>query len=873
MFDYTPCLLHRGHRLWYDSSMSPTHRTPIRSHLKHIKKEELRGRWKRLKPVLVILISIGFFSIGGLIIWASVMPMPDFSSFEARKIAQSTKIYDRTGEILLYDIHEDIRRTVVPSESISPLIKKAAVAIEDSEFYNHSGVRPLAFLRATLVNIMTMNFSQGGSTITQQVIKNTMLTQEKTISRKVREWILALRLERVMDKDGILTLYLNESPYGGNIYGVQEATREFFGKDASSVSLAEAAYIAAIPQAPTRYSPYGNHLDSLTNRQHLVLSRMKELGLITESEYDQAIHEVIAFKPQSQFGMRAPHFVFYIRSYIEEKYGSAALEEDGLKIITTLDWKLQEKAQEIVKRNALQNEKTFNAENAGLVAIDPKTGQIITMVGSRDYFDTEIDGNFNVAINPNRQPGSAFKPFVYAEAFTKGYTPDTVVFDLPTIFDTRCSPTGVPISEGATTDDCYSPVNYDGKYRGPVTLREALAQSLNIPAVKVLYLAGLQESLDMAKRMGINGLKDKNHYGLTLVLGGGEVSLLDMTSAYGVFANEGKRLSPTGILRVEDSSGKVLEEFTPSESQIVDVGVSRQISDVLSDNIARAPAFGDNSYLNFPDRDVAVKTGTTNDYRDAWIMGYIPQLAVGAWAGNNNNSPMEKKVAGYIVAPMWNEFMQTVLATYPIETFNPAPEISQDLPPILRGIWKGGSTYFVDTISGGLATTYTPNETKEERSVIGIHSILYWIDKDNPKQLRTTSPSSDPQFPLWEYPVRLWASQQGYVDGDQSGKPSFYDTVHGPGQSPTVTITSPTKNSLVGPNERVTVSITSKNELRRVDFFLNDTLLGSSTSAPFSMSFIPSLTENYAYDSTLSVTVYDTIYNKGETSIPIHITQ
>jgi 1A family penicillin-binding protein len=837
----------------------------------HVHKNDMKKRWKHLLPVLFILAGIGFFSIGGLIIWASLMPMPDFDSFIERKIAQSTKIYDRTGEILLYDIHEDIRRTVIPSDKISPHIKQATIAIEDSEFYNHHGVRPLAFLRAVLVNLLSMNFSQGGSTITQQAIKNTMLTQEKTISRKIKEWVLAIRLEQIMTKEEILTLYLNESPYGGNIYGVQEASREFFGKDATDLSLAQSAYIVALPQAPTYYSPYGKHVDALTSRQHLVLLRMKELGMIDDAAYQNALAEKVTFQPQSQFGMRAPHFVFYIRSYIEQKYGATALEEDGLKVITTLDWNLQEKAQEIVKKHALENAKAFKAKNAGLIAIDPKTGHILAMVGSRDYFDKEIDGNFNVTLDPNRQPGSAFKPFVYATAFAKGYTPDTVVFDLPTVFDTRCGPTGIPIVSGTTTDDCYSPVNYDEKYRGPVTLRDALAQSLNIPAVKTLYLAGLDASLNTAKTMGITGLRDKNHYGLTLVLGGGEVSLLDMTSAYGVFANEGMRNPTTPLLKIEAQDGGTLEEYTQNPSQAIDINVAREISDILSDNAARTPAFGATSYLNFPDRDVAVKTGTTNDYRDAWIMGYIPQLSVGAWAGNNDNSPMEKKVAGYIVAPMWNEFMQEVLTTYPNESFVPPTEQPSNVPPVLRGIWKGGIAYITDTVSGGLATTYTPHETQQEHVVTSVHSILYWIDKNDPTHTRTDNPGNDPQFNLWEYPVRTWAAAQGYVDGTTTNKPTYMDNVHGPSFAPRITVSSPISGSTFNQNDRITISIESSSTLKHVDFFLNGALIGSTSSAPFSFSFIPSTTGEITPDSMVSVAAYDTIYNKAETSIPIYI--
>ena len=363
-----------------------------------------------------------------------------------------------------------------------------------------------------------------------------------------------------------------------------------------------------------------------------------------------------------------------------------------------------------------------------MVALDPKTGQILVMVGSRNYFDKEIDGNFNVTLSP-RQPGSAFKPFVYATAFKKGYTPDTVVFDLPTQFQTTCDPEGRPLSSEINPDDCYMPTNYDGIYRGPMSLRDALAQSVNIPALKTLYSQGFPILFKPQKDFGITSLTNTNRYGLTLVLGGGEVSLLEMTNAYGVFANEGVRNPYSGILRIEDKNGNVLEEFEPKPQRVISDDITLQISDILSDNTARTPAFGARSYLYIESNDVAVKTGTTNDYKDAWILGYTPSLVVGTWAGNNDNTSMEKKVAGFIVAPMWNAFMQEILKEYPKEEFRKPPKTSEDIKPILRGVWQGGEQYIIDRISGKLATEYTPKETQEKRVLTNVHNILYWVNK------------------------------------------------------------------------------------------------------------------------------------------------
>lgn len=683
----------------------------------------MHSRAHTLQTLFLLAGSLIAFSAGALFLWAATIRLPQFDVIEERKIEQSTKIYDRTGERLLYDLHEGAQRTVIPFDQISRHVKNATVAIEDAEFYEHGGIKLSSILRAVFANIMSIGFSQGGSTITQQVVKNSLLTREKSITRKLKEWILSVKLEKALSKEEILALYLNEVPYGGSIYGVEEASREFFGKQATDLTLAESAYLAALPQAPTYYSPYGEHIEDLEKRKDLVLSRMETLGFITPEEREQAAQEVVTFAPRPESRLKAPHFVFYVREYLEERYGARTIEERGLKVTTTLDYELQEKAQEIITRGALENEKNFNASNAGVVAIDPKTGQVLAMVGSRGYFDEGIDGNVNVTL-AKRQPGSAFKPFVYATLFRKGYTPDTILFDLKTQFSTACEP-----SDLTTHDECYSPTNYDGVFRGPMKIRDALAQSVNVPAVKAVYLAGVSDSIKTARDMGISTLEDAARYGLTLVLGGGEVTLLEMVNAYGVFATEGIRRPTTAILKVEDNEGNVLEEYTDKSYRVLDRNVALMITDILSDNTARTPAFGERSSLYFPGRQVAAKTGTTNDYRDAWIVGYTSNLVIGAWAGNNDNTPMEKKVAGFIIAPLWHEIMEVALAERPTEWFASPQYNYQGLKPVMTGSWQTGGQ---------------------------IHDILHWVDKDDPLGPSPKNPASDPQYRYWEYAVNRW---------------------------------------------------------------------------------------------------------------------
>jgi len=685
--------------------------------------------WRHVFLISIfILIGFGFFAAGGILIMVVVTPVPDIGSFAARQINQSTKIYDRTGQVLLYDYNRDAKRDIVPLTAISPNAIQTTIAIEDSSFYEHGGIRLTSFVRAMIVNVLGGSFVQGGSTITQQVVKNTLLTNEKSVIRKLHEWILAIKLEQVYSKDQILETYLNTISYGGTLYGIEAASEIYFGIPAKDLSLAESAYLAAMIKAPSYYSPYGAHRTELEARKNLILDRMRTLGFIDETTFASATAEKVSFATTGQNSILAPHFVFYILGQLEEKYGASALVS-GLKVTTTLDADLQIKAESILNAYALQNQKNFRASNDALVAIDPTTGQILAMVGSRDFFDTAIDGQYNATL-ALRQPGSAMKPFIYSLALLRGYTRDTVVFDVPTQFSTVCQPS----DNFNNTPPCYAPSDYDEKFRGPMTFETALAQSINIPAIKVLYLVGIQNAVNLAKTFGLTTLGDAGQYGLTLVLGGGEVRLLDLTGAYAAFGNDGVKNTPTGILEVDDAQGAVLERFTPQSSMVIPSNIARDISGMLSDAPARLPEYALDSPLSFSGYDVAVKTGTTNDTRDAWVVGYSPSIAIGVWAGNNDNTPMVKSVAGFIAAPMWHEVMAYALSKYPKTYFGEPSPIFSSVPPMLQGNWR----------------------IPDANGTIIPHSLLYWTNKSNPQGLPSVNPSQDPQFAYWEYGISSW---------------------------------------------------------------------------------------------------------------------
>ena len=696
--------------------------------------------------------------------------LPDPNAWQDRQVIQSTKIYDREGKNLLYEVHGEEKRTVIAFEQIPQMVKDATIAAEDADFYSHSGINLRGILRAIVADIQNKKIIEGGSSITQQLIKNTYLTNERTISRKVKELILAVALERRYSKNEILGFYLNQIPYGSNAYGIEAAAQTFFAKPASELNIAEAAYLSALPKGTTYYSPYGNHADELKARANYILDRMREFKYIGDGDYAAAKGTTVNFVSQKT-GITAPHFVMFVREYLNEKYGEEFVEKGGLKVTTTLNLDFQTKAETAVKEGAARNE-NYNAKNAALVAIDPKTGQILAMVGSKDYWGSpepegcepgkscQFEPNVNVAVNL-RQPGSAFKPFAYAAAIAGGYTPDTVIWDIPTEFNPLCSWDG-KAENGVDPETCYKPKNYDDRFRGPVTIKQALSNSLNVPSVKVLYLAGINNAINLAESMGITTLKDRSRYGLSLVLGAGDVKLLDIVSAYGVFATEGVRREPTGILKVEDGNGRVLEEYADDGHEVMNEQTARVITDILSDNNARAPMFGLYSPLYLGERPAAAKTGTTQDpneptkARDAWIIGYTPSLVAGVWTGNNNNVPIEKGGAGVMAAgPIWREFMLAALKDAPIETFTkPEPIITEK--PILNGQYQASVILKVNKTNGLLASAATPPELVEERTFNEIHEILWWLDKNDPQGNPPDNPENDSQYKNWETSLQNW---------------------------------------------------------------------------------------------------------------------
>ena len=578
------------------------------------------------------------------------LPMP--SDLLTKQQAVSTRIMDRHGQ-LLFNIYEDENRTLLPISQIPPIVKQATIAIEDQDFYHHFGFAPIGILRATLANLRGESI-QGGSTITQQLVKNRLLSSERTLQRKVKELVVSLLVEGTFSKDEILEMYLNTVSYGGAAYGIEEAAQKYFGKSAQDLSLAEAALLAGLPQAPSVYSPFASNPELAKMRQWEVLRRMTEDKYISQAEADVASQEELKFKTNS-IDIKAPHFVMYVKELLAEKYGEDLVEQGGLQVRTSLDLDLQEQSQAAVTEE-LKKLARLNVNNGAALVTNPKTGEILVMVGSKDYFDFAHDGQVNVTLRP-RQPGSSIKPITYALALEKGKTVTSLIQDTPITYKVLGSP-------------AYSPKNYDGKYHGTVTLKQALASSYNIPAVKTLAELGINNMIDQAEEMGISTWQDRLRYGLSLTLGGGEVLMTDMAKAYGVFASGGYRTDLNPILEIKDARGEVIyqndcyaENKNCPSTKVLDEKVAFLMSDILSSNPARSSAIGLYSVLNIKDQQVAVKTGTTNSMRDNWTIGYTSDRVVATWVGNNNNAPMSYVASGITGAsPIWNKIMRLNLS-------------------------------------------------------------------------------------------------------------------------------------------------------------------------------------------------------------------
>ena len=834
-----------------------------------------KSRAKRLVGYVLVSFFL-LLAAGG--VWSSyvvVQNLPDPRRLSERPISQSTKIYDRTGEIVLYEIHGDERRTVVRLSEIPASMRNATIAAEDVNFYTHIGLDWRGIVRAFVKNLLSGDIRQGGSTITQQLVKKAILSDERTYTRKFKEALLALSIETVYSKDEILEFYLNQIPYGSNAYGVAAASQIYFSKSVRDLTLAESAILASLVKAPTYYF---SRKEELLERKNSIIDRMREQGFITGPEAVAAKKENILFilHPQS---IIAPHFVLYVRELLNEKYGEEFVEAGGLRVVTSLDAILQKKAEAAVAAGAERNE-PLGVYNASLVAINPKTGEILAMVGSRSYWgeplpkgcvpgvSCKFDPHVNVSLRA-RQPGSAFKPFVYATAFKKGYTPETVLLDVPTEFNPLCNSDGTPGPAVRDPETCYHPQNYDKKFLGPVSLREALAQSRNVPSVKLLYLARIKDTIETASAAGITTLTDPARYGLSLVLGGAEVTLLEMTSAFGVFAQDGVLYPKISILRVEDSRGKILEEKKPRGTPVLDTQIARLITDILSDNVARTPVFGPTSALFFPDRTVAVKTGTTQDYRDAWVVGYTPSIVAGVWVGNNDNSTIDReRLSAMVAAPIWHEFLNAFFETSPPEDFVP-PEKENPGKPILRGVYRGGSVVKIDSLTGRLATAFTPPELVREKAYGPLMTILTFINKEDPLGDLPVNPWSDPQYKNWQEGVATWASLH---PTQEEAPPTTVDTVHTAENQPKISFPFfQPENVFESSPKNAEVQVSAVFSLREVSFFVDDALRGAKTTPLPGIYSFPLPSPLLPGNHTFRAVAFDVFGNKGVGEISITI--
>jgi 1A family penicillin-binding protein len=786
---------------------------------------------------LSTLATVAFFCVlGGVVLvgllfawYAKDLPRPDKVQ---RVEGLSTVVLDRNGETI-YDIFEGQNRIPVLLADIPKSLKDATVAVEDKEFYTHKGLSTSGILRA-IVQIFVFRNMQGGSTLTQQLVKNVLLTNEQTLPRKMKEAILAIQIERKYSKDDILQMYLNEAPYGGTAVGVESAAKYYFDKDVKELNVAESAVLAGLPQSPTLYSPFGNDPKAYIARTQHVLRRMREDGYITAQQETDLNKQITTIKfATGDSGLKAPHFISYIKDQLVEKFGQKTVDAGGLKVTTTLDLKLQEKAQTIVKEEVDKVIK-LKVSNGAAVVLDPKTGEILAMVGSKDYMATESGGfKFNVAVQAIRQPGSSIKPFSYATALKKGYTASTVLLDVDTKY-----PSGDPAKPE------YNPKNYDGKYRGPMQLRYALGNSINTIAVKVSALVGVKEVLRTAYDMGMLTLAPTDEtlkrLGLSMTLGGGEVKLLEITSAYGVFATGGLREEPVSILKVEDAKGKVLFQHQPVQSRrVITPDVTFIISSILSDNDARKDTFGEKSYLVIPGKTVAVKTGTTDDKRDNWTIGYTPSVVVGVWVGNNDNSPMNPALASGVTgaAPIWNRIIKEALAAKKDEPFTkPDNVIQMDVDGYLGGTPVTSSARKEYFIKGTEPTGKSPlykdikiskhdgnklaNAVEILKGEYDIKQYIVFTEQD---------PVSGDGKNRWQDGINAWVAGQG----DSRFHPPT-ETYSG-GDTLAVSLKEPSDGQRMNDkNVKVTVKAVSPNGISKIEVFVDGTKQKETNSDSFS---------------------------------------
>ena len=783
--------------------------------------------------VILSFFIFGFLSLSaiGLFAWhAKDLPRPDKIK---RVEGLSTVIFDREGKAL-YDIYGDQNRVLISLEEVPDHLKNATIAIEDKNFYSHQGFSARGMLRATL-NIIVYRRLQGGSTLTQQLVKNVLLTSERTIPRKIKEFILAVQIERKYSKDEIFQMYLNEAPYGGTAWGVEAAAQTYFGKQAKELNLLESAILAGFPQRPTSYSPFGANPKAYISRTGDVLRRMREDGYISKAQEEMAKKELEKVKFASKGEkMKAFHFVMYIKQKLVEQFGEKMVEQGGLKVTTTLDLELQQMAQEIVAEEVAKV-KGLKVGNGAAVILDSQNGEILVMVGSKDYEseDEEFEGKFNIVTQALRQPGSAIKPITYATAFKKGYTPATLIMDTPTSF-----PGGEDAEE-------YKPQNYDGKFRGLVQARFALGNSVNMAAVKILAMVGVKDMLETAYDLGLTTLEptqeNVNRFGLSITLGGGEVKLLDLSSAFSVFANGGIYHQPIAILKVEDSQGKTLFEHKKSRGKkVLSPDICFLISHILSDNNAREEVFGPRSWLVIPGKTVAVKTGTTDDKRDNWTIGFTRSVTVGTWVGNNDNSPMDEKLASGITgaAPIWNRIVKEALRKKEDGIIEePKNIVALEIDALGGGLSKEGepkrSEYFIKgTEPIKISPIYQTLKISKENGLLAneIEIANGEYEEKDFIVLKEEDPISTDGKNRWQEGIDAWLEN---VSDEKYHPPK--ETSSAKKEEVAIEIKTPGDKSQIDDHDvKIEVEATSLEEIVKMQLFINDELKKETHDSSFS---------------------------------------
>lgn len=809
---------------------------------------------KKALKVYGITIAIGILAIAGIFLWfAKDLPSPN--KINSRVSAQTTKIYDRTGEHLLIEVFGDKNRSIIEFDQMPKCIKDATVALEDKEFYKQ-GAFSLAGIARAFQGVLFRDASRGGgSTITQQYVKNALLTNERTFERKIKELILAIQIEQLYKKDDILKLYLNEIPYGSTAYGIQAASKQYFGIEAKDLNLGQCAMLASLPQAPTYYSPYGQNKLALMNKKDRVLDLMVEQGYLEKDKAEEAkkIDVLAQLKPYNPYAnIQAPHFVQYIREKLEEKYGIKRVNEGGFKVISTIDLNKQNFAQETVANN-IDSVRRYGGSNAALVSADPTNGQVLAMVGSYDPNDQDF-GSFNVA-SSLRQPGSSIKPIVYSNLLKKNWGAGSTFYDVKTNF-------------GGTPP--YQPENYTDRFYGVQSVRSSLASSLNIPAVKALYIGGIPEFLSTAKDMGITTYnKPITQYGLSTALGSAEVRMVDMASAFSTLASEGKYHKPVYWLKITDGADKIIEDNTSPDQdnnktkQAIDPQIAYQISNIMSDNQARCSlgVFSCNNPLTLPGKTVAAKTGTSEDYRDAWTVGYTPKVVTVVWAGNNDNRPMTQ-AASIVSAPIWNQYMKEMTKDHGNEQFkrpggvkdetidaNTGKSLIQGSKP-RRDIFpswykveqaKDSQKATIDIVSGKLATDCTPAGARQE--IIG-------------SLMTAEIPSTDPSFKLWNPPVQALAATLGFSRG--GSVPSDKDDAHQCGDPQPIVAVSASPST--GSTFTVTATTTAgKFPISQVVFYMDGNAIATQGgSGPTFSTTITPASGNHSFSAVVTDTGYYT---------------